>query len=579
MATGPASHAAIDASHLPTALRLKFQLSNWFSPLDLASEQLNGGGPSTRHKASTALESFKRIGMPVLAAVLGLACLATVGFLVKVYLDYHYLVCKQPLKLVPLQQVCDGQADCLQGEDEANCPQWVPEGPPAGARVSRDRSILQVLNRNTGAWSCICHDHFSLVLAKAACEQMGYRSTPTFQAVKAGAGQPLPPREVTLSNGSLQMSEPGRKCLSGSVVSLFCSSKCHDAVCTLRARRPSCRSRSLFPAQPHALCCGRESLALAQALALPEDCGESVRTPRVLGGSPAAIEAWPWQVSLQYRKEHICGGSIIGPSWVLTAAHCFKNNPIVQSWRVKAGSDLLSGAATLAVEKVFLAKVTPASPKDNDIALVKLRSPLHVSDSSKPICLPYFDEELVPGTSLRVIGWGYTQEHGKLSETLQQAEVKLIDNESCNLAAYHGEVTEKMLCAGLPQGGVDTCQGDSGGPLLYSGRHWQVVGIVSWGQGCGNPSTPGVYTSVRAYLNWIYAVRRVSAILLTPLQQRARLLRHAGFGGRWGGVEAPLMALHGGEPRRRSAASPQGRLRGWGRGAAASQPPPALRRS
>ncbi|CAM9819219.1 unnamed protein product [Bubo scandiacus] len=433
---------------------------NWRN-MDLASERLNGRGPSTRRKASTALESFKRIGIPVLAAVLSLACLVTVGFLVKVYLDYHYFFCKQPLKLVPLQQVCDGQVDCLQGEDEANCPQWVPEGPPAGARVSKDRSILQVLNRDTGAWSCICHDHFNLVLAKAACEQMGYRSTPTFRAVEVGAGQPLPPREVVLSNGSLQMPEPGRKCLSGWVVSLFCS-----------------------------------------------NCGETTRAPRVLGGSAAAIETWPWQVSLQYRREHICGGSIIDPGWVLTAAHCFKNNPVIQSWRVMASSDLLSGTATLTVEKVFLAEVTPASPKDNDIALVKLRSPLRVSDSSKPICLPYFDEELVPGTSLWVLGWGYTQEHGKLSESLQQAEVKLVDKESCNLAAYHGEVTEKMLCAGLPQGGVDTCQGDSGGPLLYSGGHWQVVGIVSWGQGCGTPSTPGVYTSVRAYLNWIYAVRR-----------------------------------------------------------------------
>ncbi|KAF2978928.1 hypothetical protein EK904_009592 [Melospiza melodia maxima] len=102
-------------------------------------------------------------------------------------------------------------------------------------------------------------------------------STPTFQGVEVSAGQPLPPREVVLSNGSLQVLEPGRKCLSGLVVSLFCS-----------------------------------------------NCGQSVRTPRVLGGSPAAIEAWPWQVSLQYRKEHICGGSIIAPGWVLTAAHCFK---------------------------------------------------------------------------------------------------------------------------------------------------------------------------------------------------------------------------------------------------------------
>ncbi|KAM9369959.1 LOW QUALITY PROTEIN: transmembrane protease serine 4 [Phaethornis superciliosus] len=419
-------------------------------------------GPSRRLKPSKAQESFKRIGIPVLAGVFCIAFLVTIGFLVKVYLDSHYFFCSHPLKLVPLQQLCDGQADCLHGEDEANCPQWVLEGPPAHARVSKDRSILQVLNRNTRAWSCVCHDHFNLELAKAACQQMGYQSTPFFQEVEVGAEQPLPPREVVLSNGSLQVLESGRKCLSGRVVSLFCS----------------------------------------------KDCGESTRTARVLGGSPAAIESWPWQVSLQYKREHICAGSIIDPRWVLTAAHCFKNNPVVQSWRVKAGSNLLSGTATLDVEKIFLADVTPSSPRENDIALVKLQTPLRVSASSKPICLPYFDEELVPRTPLWVIGWGYTEEHGKLSETLQQAKVELIDQESCNLAAYHGEVTSKMLCAGLPQGGVDTCQGDSGGPLMYAGERWQVVGIVSWGQGCGTPSTPGVYTSVRAYLNWISTVRR-----------------------------------------------------------------------
>ncbi|RLV93759.1 hypothetical protein DV515_00013354 [Chloebia gouldiae] len=447
--------------------------------MDSASERLNGRGPCLRPKSSSTTESFKRVGILVLAVVLTLACLVAIGFLVKIYLDHHYLFCKQPLKLVPLKQVCDGQLDCLQGEDEANCPRWVPEGPPASARVSKDRSILQVLQSHTQTWSCVCHDHFTPALARAACEQMGYSSTPAFQGVEASARQPLPPREVALSNGSLQVLEPGSK------------------------RGDEGRQRRCGDEAPR-----RREPPFALSPVSPADCGQSVRTPRVLGGSPAAIEAWPWQVSLQYRKEHICGGSIIGPGWVLTAAHCFTNNPIVQSWRVKAGSDLLSGAATIAVEKVFLAEVTPASPKDNDIALVKLRSPVHYSDSTKPICLPYFDEELAPGTPLWVVGWGYTEERGKLSERLQQAEVELIDKRSCNLAAYHGDVTDRMLCAGLPQGGVDTCQGDSGGPLLYSGGHWQVVGIVSWGQGCGTPSTPGVYTSVRAYLDWIYAVRR-----------------------------------------------------------------------
>lgn len=193
-----------------------------------------------------ASQSFRRVGILVLAVVLSLACLVAIGFLgtapellspslpmataqqtqpqllaeppslpriwssalspplpaVKIYLDHHYLFCKQPLKLVPLKRVCDGHLDCLQGEDEANCPQWVPEGPPAGgecrtptrgpglgccvlpvpkltlcllpARVSKDRSILQVLSSSTGAWSCVCHDHFTPTLARAACEQMGY---------------------------------------------------------------------------------------------------------------------------------------------------------------------------------------------------------------------------------------------------------------------------------------------------------------------------------------------------------------------------------------------------------------------
>ncbi|XP_039351989.1 transmembrane protease serine 4 isoform X3 [Mauremys reevesii] len=274
-----------------------------------------------------------------------------------------------------------------------------------------------------------------MTLAKAACKQMGYSSVPTFSAVDVADTQGLPVREVTLNNGVLRGQDSGRQCLSGSVVSLTCAT-----------------------------------------------CGESVKSPRVVGGGQARIHSWPWQVSLQHKTQHLCGGSIIDPRWILTAAHCFRNNLALQNWRVKAGSEILSNFNTIPVEKIFITDSNSMFPKDNDIALVKLTSPLSIS--------------------------------GTLSKSLQQAQIRLIDSNACNaLDAYQGHVSEKMLCAGLMEGGVDTCQGDSGGPLMYNPGHWQVVGIVSWGHGCGGRSTPGVYTKVQAYLNWIYTVQRVSVLV------------------------------------------------------------------
>ncbi|XP_038180265.1 transmembrane protease serine 4 isoform X2 [Arvicola amphibius] len=383
-----------------------------------------------------------------------------VAFLIKVVLDKYYFICGNPLTFLPRGQVCDGRLDCASGEDEEYCVKDFPDKPGVAVRLSKDRSTLQVLDVATGTWASACFDNFTEALAKTACRQMGYDSQPAFQAVEIGPDQNLTVAQVTGNGQELQMKNLTGPCRS--LVSLSCL-----------------------------------------------ECGKSLRAPRIVGGVEASVDSWPWQVSIQYDKQHVCGGSILDPHWILTAAHCFRKYLDVSNWKVRVGSSKLDHVSSLSVAKIFVTKENALNSREKDIALVKLQVPLTFTGTVRPICLPFFDEELIPGTPVWVIGWGYTEQNGgKMSDVLLQASVQVIDSARCNAEdAYQGDVTAEMLCAGTLQGGVDSCQGDSGGPLMYHSNHWQIVGIVSWGYGCGSPTNPGVYTKVTAYLDWIYNVR------------------------------------------------------------------------
>nr|XP_028569345.1 transmembrane protease serine 9 isoform X4 [Podarcis muralis] len=175
-------------------------------------------------------------------------------------------------------------------------------------------------------------------------------------------------------------------------------------------------------------------------------------------------------------------------------------------WVAVLGTPFLSGLDGR-VEKVFQIHKHPfynIYTLDYDVALLELASPLSFTSTIKPICLPDHAHLFGQGARCVITGWGSTKEGGLMARQLQKAAVNLIAEQDCR-RFYPVQISSRMVCAGFPQGSVDSCSGDAGGPLACkeaSGR-WFLAGITSWGYGCARPYFPGVYARVTAVRGWI----------------------------------------------------------------------------
>lgn len=241
----------------------------------------------------------------------------------------------------------------------------------------------------------------------------------------------------------------------------------------------------------------------------------------IIGGDDVLPGTYPWMAGIvngsaaSYAGQY-CGGVLIAPEWVLTAAHCVDFSPgMAPSIDVVLGTVNLTAPVgsyeRIPVGKIVIHPDYNSFTGNNDIALLQLETP----STNEPIShIISADEETVylnPGIMATTMGWGDTNPNEYIEDypvVLQQVQVPIVSDGQCvNVYGYYHNYLfiDTMFCAGYEEGGKDACYGDSGGPLVVRDNRgeYRLVGLVLGGYGCGFRNYFGIYTRVSAFKNWI----------------------------------------------------------------------------
>ncbi|XP_044742119.1 serine protease snake-like [Chrysoperla carnea] len=241
----------------------------------------------------------------------------------------------------------------------------------------------------------------------------------------------------------------------------------------------------------------------------------------IVGGTKAKAKEFPHMAALGYIVDGDvawqCGGTLISEDFVLTAAHCTHSRDRGPPVKVRLGDLNLEsdsdGARPETLDIIDIIKHPRYSPpaKYNDIALIRLSRPIQFNDYIRPACL--WNSNYINYTRTIATGWGQVGFADDPSPHLLKVGLDIIDNNQCQ-QYYQGDdrilprgIVSSMICSGVLSGGKDTCLGDSGGPIVVSNQKnhclFYVIGVTSFGKACALVNSPGVYTRVSSYIEWI----------------------------------------------------------------------------